>query len=138
MVRSVNSVTGAKGMSIVRSIFSEKQESPLFPDDFPIVTGGSVNSSLRKVSKPLCKACLRKATVLRVNRERQPIAGKVGSAKFISSEELFHNVVRLRRSELPTTDNELKLIAALAQMGLIRIPKNGYKIPAATGMLTTL
>jgi hypothetical protein len=31
------------------------------------------------------------------------------------------------------TDTELKLIAAAAIIGLRRIPKNGYKIPAAIG-----
>jgi hypothetical protein len=32
---------------------------------------------------------------------------------------------------LAITDNELKLIAAAATIGLSKIPKNGYKIPAA-------
>jgi hypothetical protein len=31
------------------------------------------------------------------------------------------------------TETELKLIAAAASIGLKRIPKNGYRIPAATG-----
>jgi len=39
----------------------------------------------------------------------------------------------LSLSELPTTDTELKLIAAAAITGLRRIPKKGYKIPAAMG-----
>jgi hypothetical protein len=31
------------------------------------------------------------------------------------------------------TDTELKVIAALAQIGLMSVPKNGYSSPAATG-----
>jgi hypothetical protein len=34
---------------------------------------------------------------------------------------------------LPTTDTELKLIAAAAIMGLNKMPKNGYRTPAARG-----
>ena len=33
---------------------------------------------------------------------------------------------------------DLKLIAALAQIGLIRMPKKGYSTPAATGTLAKL
>lgn len=39
----------------------------------------------------------------------------------------------LSLSALAITDTELKLIAAAAIIGLSRIPKNGYKIPAAIG-----
>lgn len=39
----------------------------------------------------------------------------------------------LRRSAFPTTDTELRLIAAAAKIGEIRMPKNGKRIPAATG-----
>jgi hypothetical protein len=42
------------------------------------------------------------------------------------------------RSEFPTTERELRVIAALAQIGLIRMPKNGYSSPAATGTLKAL
>ena len=42
------------------------------------------------------------------------------------------------RRALPTTDRELKPIAALAQIGSIRMPVNGYKTPAATGTLAKL
>ena len=37
----------------------------------------------------------------------------------------------LSRNALTITDTELKLIAALAMMGLKRIPKNGYSTTAA-------
>lgn len=36
-------------------------------------------------------------------------------------------------SALPTTDTEDRLMAAAAKIGEIRIPKNGKRIPAATG-----
>ena len=36
------------------------------------------------------------------------------------------------------TDTELNVMAALAIIGLNRTPKNGYRIPAATGTPTTL
>ena len=35
---------------------------------------------------------------------------------------------------MPTTDRELSAIAAAAMIGDSRIPSNGYKIPAATGI----
>ena len=36
------------------------------------------------------------------------------------------------------TDTELNVIAALAQIGLMRTPVNGYSTPAATGTPTAL
>src|SRR6266699_2528140 len=42
-------------------------------------------------------------------------------------------LARRSRSALPITDTELKLIAAAASIGLRRIPKNGYRTPAASG-----
>ncbi len=38
-----------------------------------------------------------------------------------------------RRSALLITDTELRLMAAAAMMGLSNTPKNGYRMPAATG-----
>ena len=43
-----------------------------------------------------------------------------------------------KRSALPMTDTELSAIAALAMMGLSRMPSQGYSTPAATGMPMTL
>lgn len=43
-----------------------------------------------------------------------------------------------RRSELVTTLTELHAIAALARIGLNRMPNDGYRTPAATGMPITL
>ena len=39
-----------------------------------------------------------------------------------------------KRSELPITDTELKLIASAAIIGDKRIPKTGNKTPAAIGI----
>src|SRR5438045_3611089 len=47
-------------------------------------------------------------------------------------------VNRRRRRLFDTTLTELNAIAALARIGLRRMPKNGYSAPAATGMPTTL
>ena len=44
----------------------------------------------------------------------------------------------LNRSAFAITDTELKVIAALAIIGLSRSPKNGYRTPAATGTPATL
>jgi hypothetical protein len=41
-------------------------------------------------------------------------------------------------SALPTTDTELRLMAAAATMGLSNRPKAGYSKPAAIGMANTL
>jgi len=46
---------------------------------------------------------------------------------------LFHSSNRRSRSALPITETELSVIAALAQIGLISRPRNGYRTPAATG-----
>jgi hypothetical protein len=42
---------------------------------------------------------------------------------------------RRNRSAFAMTDTELKVIAALAIIGLKSKPKNGYSTPAATGTL---
>ncbi len=44
-----------------------------------------------------------------------------------------HSTARLRRSELPITDTELKLMAAAAIIGLSSSPNTGYSTPAAIG-----
>jgi hypothetical protein len=49
-----------------------------------------------------------------------------------------HSDMRLRRKAFEITDTELSVIAALAQIGLIRVPVNGYSAPAATGTPTAL
>jgi hypothetical protein len=45
---------------------------------------------------------------------------------------------RRKRRALPTTDKELMLIAALANIELSNNPKNGTSNPAATGIPSTL
>ena len=49
-----------------------------------------------------------------------------------------HNLVRLSRSALVTTDTELSAMAAPAKIGESRSPKAGYSTPAATGMPSAL
>ena len=44
-----------------------------------------------------------------------------------------YSAARRSRSALPITDTELKVIAALAIIGLSSSPKNGYSTPAAIG-----
>jgi hypothetical protein len=43
-----------------------------------------------------------------------------------------------KRSAFVITETELKLMAAAAIIGLRRIPKNGNRIPAATGMIVMI
>ena len=49
-----------------------------------------------------------------------------------------YNFNPLNLKELIITDTELKLIANAAIIGDSKMPKNGYKSPAATGMPRTL
>ena len=49
-----------------------------------------------------------------------------------------YNFKFLNLSELPITETELKLIANAAIIGDKRIPKKGYKTPAAMGTPSTL
>jgi hypothetical protein len=49
-----------------------------------------------------------------------------------------HSRTRLSRRALLMTETELNVIAAAAIMGLSRIPKNGYRMPAAIGMPSEL
>ena len=44
----------------------------------------------------------------------------------------------LRRRALDTTETELRAIAAAANIGFSRMPKDGYSAPAAIGMPTVL
>ena len=49
-----------------------------------------------------------------------------------------YNFKFLNLSEFTITETELKLIASAAIIGDKRIPKKGYKIPAAMGTPSTL
>src|SRR5262245_15069247 len=49
--------------------------------------------------------------------------GRTGRFLHVAS-YLVYNRTRRSRSELPTTERELRVMAALAQIGLIRRPKN--------------
>ena len=46
----------------------------------------------------------------------------------------IYNFIFFSRREFKTTNKEEKAIAAEAIIGESSIPKNGYKIPAATGI----
>ena len=48
--------------------------------------------------------------------------------------ELCRSQILLKRSELLTTETELMAMAAAANTGFKRIPKNGYRTPAAMGI----
>src|SRR5271163_3819981 len=52
--------------------------------------------------------------------------------------QIDHSASFLSRSALAITETELKVIAALATMGLSSRPKNGYRTPAANGTPMTL
>lgn len=56
----------------------------------------------------------------------------------VSSGLTIQNCCRPSRSALVITETELKLMAAAAIIGLSKIPKNGYSIPAAIGTPTEL
>ena len=51
----------------------------------------------------------------------------------------FNYILTLfKRKEFSTTESEEKAIAAAAKIGFNKIPKNGYKTPAATGIKAVL
>jgi hypothetical protein len=56
-----------------------------------------------------------------------------GSAFLRFPQSAHYNCTLRNRSAFPTTDTELKLIAAAAIMGLRRSPNHGYRTPAAIG-----
>jgi hypothetical protein len=62
-------------------------------------------------------------------------AGLPGGPSLLAS---GYSRARRNRNKFPTTERELSVMAALAQMGLIRSPKKGYSTPAATGTLKAL
>jgi len=53
--------------------------------------------------------------------------------RFLTLNRPVHSRAPRNRKALPTTDTELKLIAAAAIIGLSSSPKKGYSTPAATG-----
>ena len=58
----------------------------------------------------------------------------------VSSKLIYttHKEILRNLNELAITETELKLMAAAAIIGDNKMPKNGYKIPAAIGMPKTL
>lgn len=89
---------------------------------------GSIEKSVivRTAVRSACSACSSKhrATFTRATRRHEGYRG-------LSRR-------RLRRSALAMTDTELRLMAALAIIGLSKRPKSGYNAPAAMGTPTTL
>ena len=71
-----------------------------------------------------------------LNRDASTLYEKSGLAPI--EPQTGYSWANRRRSELVITDTELRLIAALAMIGLKRMPKNGYSTPAATGTPSTL
>ncbi len=79
----------------------------------------------------------------RISAEAEKRCGQNGredSALLLSAARAAHPQIRAarRRSALPITDTELKLMAAAAMMGLNSSPNAGYSTPAATGIPMTL
>lgn len=70
---------------------------------------------------------------LRSGRERM----KFGNGR-PQTAGLSQSATLRRRRALAITETELKLMAALASIGLSSQPRNGYRTPAATGMPITL
>jgi hypothetical protein len=66
------------------------------------------------------------------------VAAAIGAPR--AAHEVFVPQIFWRRNRraLATTDNELKLMAALAQTGLMPTPSQGYNAPAATGIASAL
>jgi len=56
----------------------------------------------------------------------------------LSKKNIDYNLILFKRKELRTTERELKAMATAAKIGFKRIPKNGYKTPAATGIKAEL
>ncbi len=56
----------------------------------------------------------------------------------LRSQKSRYNTTRRSRSAFPTTDRELRRMAALALIGLIKTPSKEERTSDATGMLSTL
>ena len=61
-----------------------------------------------------------------------------GAPRELNSARRYDSFSPLSLSALLMTDNELMVIATLAQTGLISRPTKGYRMPAATGTPTRL
>jgi len=69
-------------------------------------------------------------------REIAKIPGRLASRPHEMKDsdlQKFYRLTRFNLKALKTTDTELRLIAAAAIIGLKRIPKKGYRTPAAIG-----
>lgn len=95
-------------------------------------------------TRPLAgELCRRKSPEKKQNRQgdwfEEPshvpmsIHPPLAQARQARDELPLHRSTCRNRSALAMTETELRVIAALAQMGLIRRPSTGYRTPAATG-----
>ena len=92
-------------------------------------------NSIANASLPLAAAFLQ-SEVLAHSRDRLASARSESDnsrVSIVSLLDVYHSFVSLSRSAFPITDTELKLIAALAMMGLRSSLKTGYSAPAAIG-----
>lgn len=73
------------------------------------------------------------------NEKKQSQQRLSATAELLLKEiEFVQRSAPFKRRVFATTDSELRLMATLAQIGEIRMPKNGKSSPAATGTLTML
>jgi len=66
-------------------------------------------------------------------KKKLTIVSQLETAGKTACAVIYSFTLRSRRA-LAITDTELKVMAALAIMGLSKTPKKGYKTPAASGM----
>ena len=70
--------------------------------------------------------------------KKRHFGSEVSGVRTASPSASGYNWTLRNRNELPTTERELSVMAALAQIGLTSRPKKGYSAPAATGTLRVL
>jgi len=74
-----------------------------------------------------------------IKRKKDLIIFTLSVSRYISNPGYLDYIfIVFRRREFPTTEIELAAIAKAARAGLRSSPKNGYKIPIATGIRITL
>ena len=90
----------------------------------------------KKRSRPV-SVPRRRVVLIRLFMDLPAFSGRPPVENNPVSSHILRLYLRMR-SELVTTDTELKAIAAPAIMGLKRNPVNGYRTPAAMGMPSVL
>jgi len=138
-IQPVDSIWGEPSRSTWAIPSEERQNQPAFalqayPDNTPVVL-----LILGQNLSPNCPAKSKSASKL-----IQPIFGDVaildsgirGSGCMVT--DYSPSLIFRRRRAFVITERELVVMAALAMIGLKRIPNQGYRIPAATGMARVL